>query len=523
MTLTLSTIERYCSLTEQTFDCAWREDLTIESEAFMFDGSTIQVSTMSGLRNSINLWNKTSKSTLGWKSGAHSPSFKIRGVIEGFYGNPWSHEQRKRGLIHFAKCNMNTFVFAPKDDPWQRFDWRTPFSEAFLHSTQELCELARDLCIEMSVCVSPGLTIQYSSQEDVDALLVRYRQLHEIGIRRFGLLLDDIPGELQFEQDRKNFQTLAQAHAELANRVNRALKEIDSENSLFVCPLQYHGRGHEPYISELGYKLQPEVDLMWTGRQICSEYLEEVDAKYFHSQTSKAPFYWDNYPVNDVAMVHQLHIGPIAKRDKNLGEFSVGLVANPMDRFEASLIPLTTIADYLWDSRNYSPENSWEQALNLFVTKERDRNALRHLFRNCFESCLAVDPAPDFGAMLGSITLSWRIGNLNLAISTLQDWSDSILENYSIITAPDFSWVLLRNEIGPWLEKYHNVGRALKEVAHVLSRAKSVDGRLQGTSELSQEIRKIRNSLAQDPTRIFGDGLDLVLGELATELSVAKS
>ena len=154
---------------------------------------------------------------------------------------------------------------------------------------------------------------------------------------------------------------------------------------------------------------------------------------------------------------------------------------------------------------------------------EKDRSALRHLFRNCFESCLAVDVAPDFGGMLGSVTLAWRTGKLSEASQMLKEWSSQIEQNYEVITSTDFSWPELRKEIGPWLNKYRNVGRALLEVSKVISSANFNSGRLQGTDELSSTVKKIRNSLAQDPTRIFGDGLDLVLGELATELSVAKS
>lgn len=56
----------------------------------------------------------------------------------------------------------------------------------------------------------------------------------------------------------------------------------------------------------------------------------------------------------------------------------------------------------------------------------------------------------------------------------------------------------------------------------MLGSATFTNGRIVGTPESAEEIRKIRISLAQDPTRIFGDGLDLVLGELATELSVVQ-
>ena len=518
-----SFISQYCDLTQQEFDWKCEESQSVPKESFDYAGKVVRVSDNSGVRNAINTLNYHRAKQVKLSEGIHSPSFAIRGVIEGFYGTPWTHNQRKRGLVHFAKKNMNSFVFAPKDDPWQRFDWRTPFNENFLNTTEELVKLGRDLLIDISVCVSPGLTICYSSNDDLAALLVRYKQLHKIGVRRFGLLLDDIPGDLQFPEDQKNFSTLAEAHARLSNDVLIELSKLGDDVSLFVCPLQYHGRGHEPYISELGKKLNAKIDLMWTGRQICSEYLEVIDAKNFFSHTSKQPFYWDNFPVNDVAMVHQLHIGPIQKREIELGKHCVGLVANPMDRFEASLIPLTTIADYLWDSSHYRHEDSWESALQEFVTVERDRSALRHLFRNCFESCLAVDAAPDFGGMLGSVTLAWRTGKLEEASATLQAWSTQIEENFLVISSADFSWPELRREIGPWLNKYRNVGRALLEVSKIISSAHFNAGRLQGTDDLSNSVKKIRNSLAQDPTRIFGDGLDLVLGELATELSVAKS
>ena len=146
-----------------------------------------------------------------------------------------------------------------------------------------------------------------------------------------------------------------------------------------MCSSDLHGRGHESYIKEFGNALNPEIQLMWTGRQICSEYLESVDAKFFKNETSKEPFYWDNYPVNDVAMIHQLHVGPIEKRDKDLGKFSVGLVANPMEKFELSLISIATIGDYLWDSDNYLPEISWNQSLEFLISDPIEQIGRAHV------------------------------------------------------------------------------------------------------------------------------------------------
>jgi hypothetical protein len=89
-----------------------------------------------------------------------------------------------------------------------------------------------------------------------------------------------------------------------------------------------------------------------------------------------------------------------------------------------------------------------------------------------------------------------------------------------LINDDSFSLPDLRREIDPWLRKYKQVGLALFEVSKILQRATFSNGRIVGLSGMAEEVKAIRISLAQNPTRIFGDGLDLVLGELATELSV---
>ena len=51
---------------------------------------------------------------------ADGPAFAIRGVIEGFYGTPWSDEQRLDMIDFLAAHRFNTFLYTPKDDPFLR-------------------------------------------------------------------------------------------------------------------------------------------------------------------------------------------------------------------------------------------------------------------------------------------------------------------------------------------------------------------------------------------------------------------
>lgn len=48
------------------------------------------------------------------------PSMPLRGTIEGFYGSPWTHAERMDQLAFYGEVKANTYVYAPKDDPYHR-------------------------------------------------------------------------------------------------------------------------------------------------------------------------------------------------------------------------------------------------------------------------------------------------------------------------------------------------------------------------------------------------------------------
>jgi hyaluronoglucosaminidase len=465
--------------------------------------ASIERSTYAGFRYALNLLLKSLLSDAAVTNHKHSPGFKTRGVIEGFYGTPWSHEQRLRGLAHFSDFGFNRYLLAPKDDPWHRYDWRSPLSEDFLNRVSDLIAQGRKNAVTVAVAISPGLTVEYSEAKDVQAIMVRFKQLHSIGVREFGLFLDDIPARLQSEKDSAKFKTIMQAHSYYCNAVWAELKKLDSENTLAICPLQYHGKATEEYITEFGNALDPDLALIWTGREICSEYLDVADAKVFQANTNHTPLYWDNYPVNDVAMLHELHVGPIEGREKGLENYSLGYFANPMDRFELSLISLSTIGDYLWDTQGYDPQISWEYSLTLLMDNSGDRTAIRNLLRGCFESCLRVNPAPDFSAMLEAASFSWKTGKPAQAAQLVQAHSQQMMKDVATIKSAQFSQPQWREESLKWLTKYEAVGIALQEIAGILSSCGvSKNSNLSGSKADLAVIKSIRASLNSDPTKI---------------------
>ncbi|GAA3730968.1 hypothetical protein GCM10022239_04460 [Leifsonia bigeumensis] len=437
--------------------------------------------------------------------------FAIRGVIEGFYGTPWTHEQRLELAGFLGERGMNTFVYSPKDDPLVRQDWRQAYSGAELARLSELIERCAAHGLDLVYCLSPGLSIEYSSESDRSLLSEKFDSIADLGVTSFGLLLDDIPGELQHPSDRSVFAGLVEAHARLVGDVHDRLAE---GSRLFVCPTQYWGYGDEEYISRLGQSIDPRIELFWTGRAICSATLDLADAEVFAKATGRAPTYWDNYPVNDVAMRHELHVGPYRGRDRELFRSSRGVIANGMELFESSKIAFATIADYLADPAGYDPEESWHRAIAAVAGD--DAEAYTVFADNVRSSCLAAEDAPLLQHALESFAFESVYGDPEHAADELDEVADRMLAAAERLLRGPARTRRLVAEARPWIEAFKIGARAVKCVVELYR-----SGRLgsDGPTELAPFLGRIRDLRV----RVFGDVLDMTLSELIVRRPPAEN
>ncbi len=393
------------------------------------------------------------------------PLFAVRGYIEGFYGKPWSHENRRMMLELMSFHGMNTYYYAPKDDPYHRDKWSELYPENELSALSELAVLCREKFVKFHYCIAPGLSMKYSSEEDFDKLICKAEQLYSIGIRNFGLLVDDIPEDLWFDEDKAAFDGEAvNAHIDLSDKFRNYLKEKDDKCTLTVCPLQYHGRGDEYYISKLGQGISGDIDIFWTGKNICSQEITVREAVIFENSTNRQPLYWDNFPVNDAEMYNEMHTGYLNGREADLYRYSRGIVSNTMEYALSSRIPLLTVCDYLWNPVSYDGFESWQKACKIILGEEKE--LFMPLLDNLLTSCLKVENSPMLNETLNLAQQHFFAGDISGAVATVSTYIASLEKCCTTLETLDNPMV---TELEPWLEKQKTALELIKSTLAIFA------------------------------------------------------
>ncbi|XP_076437462.1 protein O-GlcNAcase-like [Babylonia areolata] len=272
------------------------------------------------------------------------------GVVEGFYGVPWTGDQRRILFDWMQKMGLNTYMYAPKNDHKHRAYWRDLYSVEEADSLTSLIESAHEKGVTFVYAISPGLDITFSNAKDVQILKRKLEQVHAFGCRAFALLFDDIDPALS-EADQNTFSSSACAQASLTNEIYEHL----SQSKLFFCPTEYCATRALPsvltseYLTTLGSKLLPSIDIMWTGCKVISKKITIQTLEDITTVLKRPPVIWDNIHANDYDP-RRVFLGPYDGRSPEIIPYIRGVMTNPNCEFEANYIACHTLGQ--WSKSN---------------------------------------------------------------------------------------------------------------------------------------------------------------------------
>lgn len=298
------------------------------------------------------------------------PMFSLRGVLEGGY-DVWSYENRLEIIKWLPEQKFNFFIYAPKDDPYFRRQWRKPYPPEILDQFKTYIKICNEYNVIFSFALSPAMSMEYSNPEEFKKLVDKYRQLQALGVSSFGIFFDDVLPYLSTPNDKKTFKNVAEAEVYVTNKLLTALREKDPGAKLYFVPNQYWGWTPTVYMSVIKEKLNHEIEVGWTGKEICSVSITPADAKKFLEVAGRAPAVGDNYSP----------LAPLLNRAPDLYTAVTSFVNNPYmftsdKNSEFSKFVNATIADYTWNPVGYDANRSFNNAARRIAGGETAGDAL---------------------------------------------------------------------------------------------------------------------------------------------------
>ncbi len=416
------------------------------------------------------------------------PALPWRGVIEGFYGRPWSHQDRMEHLRFSGRVRLNHFLYAPKNDPYHRDRWREPYPPAELARIGELAAEAAAQQVRFCYALAPALSMRFTDDAEYGLLTAKAEQLWQAGIRSFALLFDDVPTELTDPADVAVFGADAggagRAHGMVCARFrDEFLLPHGITEPLAMCPTDYAGCSDSPYRRQLAATLPADAVVLWTGSDIVVGEVTRADIDAAAASYRRTMALWDNFPVNDFDRT-RLFLGPLSGRTTDLdGSALHGISANPMVQSAPSRFSLATVADWSWNPGAYDPADSARRSLELVAGP--DAGLLAPLVAACSAWPPSAPQSPTIQALaaaaLGGDTAA--IDELSAAMEALaasagfaaEEASGAAGAGTAASGADDAAGSAgpLRAGLLPWLAAARDVGTAAALACRLLKRLRA--------------------------------------------------
>lgn len=398
---------------------------------------------------------------------------ELRGFIEGFYGG-FSYEGRETQIRFLRKVKGNMYVFASKTDPYHGgSNWQAQYPQEELNQIKHLVDVAKASKVRYAWSFHAGKSAFLNGaspqrdsanygvyQERLAALLAKFQQLYDIGVRDFHILNDD-------------YNSGAPADIALfLNDVNAWLKAKGDCGPLVYCPINYNRTwaAEATVTNELNaYKnnLDDDILLYWTGERVNCP-VTQTDIDWVYERSGHEIVNWLNYPCSehDKAGIYLGNIDFYFSTADNL-QHTKGLMSNPVNYPEANKVAYFQLMSWLWNTQNFSEnvDTIWKNSFKYIEPEVADSYAVvaRHL-SNCPDSGRYPGGFPESEDLKESLEALQNRLNSGVPAEDSEEFA-AVYDEFKAITAAvadmkaNGSEALL-SDLNPWLNSLDAVAKA---------------------------------------------------------------
>ena len=453
---------------------------------------------------------------------------QYRGVIEGYYGVPYSKEVTEDLFRFMARYKMNTYMYGAKSDPYHSRYWDKPYPTTITAKERELGYLSQDMLRSMTDvahqckvnfiwAIHPGQAFTDPEKTDVlDRIMAKFADMHRLGVRQFGVFVDDVgvpddAASLKLGADR--LTRLQQLIDEKWN-TRRALPADTVKPLHYVPQLYAYSWVDEAKAKTFFQSLSStpsKVNIYITGRAIWTVPNSEDPAKV-SSWLGREVAWWWNYPCNDNDMdklfmldsyrnfADEAHIDRNATMDPDLRGVKT-LISNPMQQGAASKVALFGVGDYGWNRHAFDNDRSWMAALhvvfgNLWPQAFRLMSNISTYDRSSrLSDCIRAYKANP-ACKCSAEALLQELNSLTAAADSLSALEHSANESDR----------LLWTDIQPFVSKVGDMCRYAAQMVEALSKG-------QNASDVREKVRNMDNESKYKFNVLNGMGEDIQLSQ----------
>lgn len=126
-----------------------------------------------------------------------------RGLVEGYYGYPYSVAVKKDIMKFMARYKLNTYLYGAKSDPYHSGYYLDPYPTTITEQQEKNGWLTQDMFKELTStahatkvsfiwAIHPGLNTK--TDQDVTDVMNKFKLMYDLGVRQFGVFTDDAGG-----------------------------------------------------------------------------------------------------------------------------------------------------------------------------------------------------------------------------------------------------------------------------------------------------------------------------------------
>ena len=435
-----------------------------------------------------------------------------RGLVEGYYGYPYSVEVKKDLMRYMMRFKMNTYMFGAKSDPYHSQMWKDAYPTKISAEQEKNGWLTQDMLRDLAKvsgetkvnfiwAIHPGNEF-LGSNTVIDDIMSKFEKMYSLGIRHFGVFVDDVGIPSSDADMKKNADRLTALQKRIEEKWNtEGSAPEDTVRPLHFVPQIYcnsfasSADQRKRFMAALS-KVPSYITVYSTGQGVWSVPNNDHTITVMQ-EFGRAMGWWWNYPCNDNAdgqiypmdmysnFVDMPAVGNGERLPSKLNNCQ-GIVANPMQQGQVAKTSLFSIADYAWNNAGFKNEASWEASFKTIISDEQVRQAYHDItyylrwnepesmqtLINNYKNTLAAN--------------SPNSANLKATIQKIKGDCEKVITLKDSETQSDR---LLYADIAPWVHTLHTYSIVIGKMLDIL------DNPINGHKENWPKVKEVCDSL----------------------------